>query len=147
MSIGVISNLSSVLVKTLRALPELFLPLSSATLLTHGYPSNTSFYICSLLHLVWILVTSHVDNYNRWFMALETLKLLLLQFILDFAARITCLKPFSSIAQSSLTLCSPMDCSMSGFPVHHQLPEPIQTHVQHISDAIQPSWNEKSSGP
>ena len=32
-----------------------------------------------------------------------------------------------------------MDCSTPGFPVHHQLPEPTQTHVHHISDAIQPS--------
>ena len=31
-----------------------------------------------------------------------------------------------------------MDCSPPGFPVHHQLPEPTQTHVQHVSDAIQP---------
>ena len=30
---------------------------------------------------------------------------------------------FSSVAQSCQTLCDPMDCSMSGFPVHHQLPE------------------------
>ena len=30
---------------------------------------------------------------------------------------------FSSIAQSCLTLCDPKDCSMPGFPVHHQLPE------------------------
>ena len=36
---------------------------------------------------------------------------------------------FSSVAQSSLTLCNPMDCSMPGLPVHHQLPEFIQTHV------------------
>ena len=32
-----------------------------------------------------------------------------------------------------------MDCSKPGFPVHHQLPEPTQTHVHHIGDAIQPS--------
>ena len=32
-----------------------------------------------------------------------------------------------------------MDCSMLGFPVHHQLPEPSQIHVHHVSDAIQPS--------
>ena len=31
------------------------------------------------------------------------------------------------------------DCSMPGFPVHHQLPKPTQTRVHHISDAIQPS--------
>ena len=32
-----------------------------------------------------------------------------------------------------------MDCSTPGFPVHHQLPELIQTHVHRVSDAIQPS--------
>ena len=36
---------------------------------------------------------------------------------------------FSSVAQLCLTLCDPMDCSMPGFPVHHQLPELAQTHV------------------
>ena len=46
---------------------------------------------------------------------------------------------FSSVAQSCLTLCDPMDCSMPGFPVHHQLPELVQTHVHRVGDAIQPS--------
>ena len=32
-----------------------------------------------------------------------------------------------------------MDCSMPGFPVHHQLPELTQTHVYQVSDAIHPS--------
>ena len=32
-----------------------------------------------------------------------------------------------------------MDCSMPGLPVHHQLPEPAQTHVHWVGDAIQPS--------
>ena len=32
-----------------------------------------------------------------------------------------------------------MNCSTPGFPVHHQLPEPTQTHVRHDSDSIQPS--------
>ena len=36
---------------------------------------------------------------------------------------------FSSVVQSCLTLCDPMDCSMPGLPVHHQLPEFTQTHV------------------
>ena len=36
---------------------------------------------------------------------------------------------FISVAQSCPTLCNPMDCSMPGFPVHHQLPELAQTHV------------------
>ena len=46
---------------------------------------------------------------------------------------------FSSVAQSCPTLCSPMDCSTPGFPVHHQLPELSQPQVHQISDAIQPS--------
>ena len=46
---------------------------------------------------------------------------------------------FSSVTQSCLTLSNPMDCSTPGFPVHHQLPEPIQTHVHCIGGAIQPS--------
>ena len=45
----------------------------------------------------------------------------------------------SSVAQSCVTLCGPMDCSMPGFSVHHQLPELSQTHVHQVSDAIQPS--------
>ena len=46
---------------------------------------------------------------------------------------------FSSVDQSCLTLCDPMDSSAPGFPVHHQLPELAQTHIHQISDAIQPS--------
>ena len=46
---------------------------------------------------------------------------------------------FSSILESSLTLCDPMDCSTPGLPVHHQLPEFTQTHVHWVGDAIQPS--------
>ena len=54
---------------------------------------------------------------------------------------------FSSATQSCSTLCNPMDCSTPGFPVHHQLPEPTQTHVHHISDAIQPSHPLSSPSP
>ena len=36
------------------------------------------------------------------------------------------------------TLCNSMNCSTSGLLVHHQLPEPTQTHVHWVSDAIQP---------
>ena len=36
---------------------------------------------------------------------------------------------FSSVTQSCLTFCDPMDCSTPGFPVHHQLSEFTQTHV------------------
>ena len=46
---------------------------------------------------------------------------------------------FSSVAQSCLTLCDPMNRSTPGLPVHHQLPEFTQTHVHRVGDAIQPS--------
>ena len=47
---------------------------------------------------------------------------------------------FSSIQLlSCVWLCDPMDCSMPGFPVHHQLPELTQIHVHQVGDAIQPS--------
>ena len=54
---------------------------------------------------------------------------------------------FSSVTQSCLTLCDPMDCSMPGFPVYHQLPELAQTHVYLVDDAIQPSHLLSSSSP
>ena len=44
---------------------------------------------------------------------------------------------FSSVAQSCPALCDPTDCSTPDLPVHHQLPEPIQTHVYRVADAIQ----------
>ena len=46
---------------------------------------------------------------------------------------------FSSVSQSCLTLCDPMNRSTPGLPVHHQLPEFTQTHFHWVSDAIQPS--------
>ena len=46
---------------------------------------------------------------------------------------------FSSVSQACPTLCDPMDCSMPGFPVHHQLLEVTQTHVhQTISSSVIP---------
>ena len=50
---------------------------------------------------------------------------------------------FSSAAQSCLTLCDPIDFNTPGFPVHHQLPEFTQTHVQ----CIQPSHLLSSPSP
>ena len=46
---------------------------------------------------------------------------------------------FSSVAQSYLTLCDPMDCSTPDFPVHQQLPGLAQIHVHRASVAIQSS--------
>ena len=54
---------------------------------------------------------------------------------------------FSSVAQSCLTLCDPMNRSTPGLPVHHKLPEFTQTHVHRVSDAIQPSHPLLSPSP
>ena len=53
---------------------------------------------------------------------------------------VNCLMLTFRITQSVQSLshvqlfATPLDCSTSGFPVHHQLPEPTQTHVHYISD-------------
>ena len=54
---------------------------------------------------------------------------------------------FSSVAQSCLTLCDPMNHSTPGLPVHHQLSGFTQTHVHQVSDAIQPSHPLSSPSP
>ena len=53
----------------------------------------------------------------------------------------------SSVTQSCLTLCDPINRSMPGLPVHHQLLEFTQTHVHRDSDAIQPSHPLLSPSP
>ena len=54
---------------------------------------------------------------------------------------------FSSVTQSCLTVCDPMNCSTPGLPVHHQLPEFTQTHIHLVGDAIQPSHPLLSPSP
>ena len=53
----------------------------------------------------------------------------------QFWGRFTC----CSAIRSCLTLCDAMDGSIPGLPVHHHLPEPAQTRVHRVGDAIQPS--------
>ena len=54
---------------------------------------------------------------------------------------------FSSVTQSCLTICDPMNHSTSGLPVHHQIPELTETHVHRVSDVIQPSHSLSSPSP
>ena len=57
--------------------------------------------------------------------------------------------PISSVqfSRSVVSDCDPMNCSMPGLPVHHQLPEFTQTHIQRVGDAIQPSHPPLSPSP
>ena len=52
-----------------------------------------------------------------------------------------------SLAQLCTTFCDPKDCSTSGFPVYHQLPEFTQTHIHWVGDVIQPSHPLSSPSP
>ena len=51
------------------------------------------------------------------------------------------------VTQSCPTLCDPMNRSMPGLPVHHQLLEFTQIHVHRVGDAIQPSHPLSSPSP
>ena len=52
-----------------------------------------------------------------------------------------------SVQFSRSVVSNSLDCNTSGFPVHYQLPEPTQTHVPHVSDAIQPPHTLLSPSP
>ena len=67
--------------------------------------------------------------------------------MLGFMVYLKIVPQFSSVTQSCPTLCNPMNSSTPGLPVHHQLPESIQTHVHRVSDAIQPSHPLSSPSP
>ena len=54
---------------------------------------------------------------------------------------------FTSVAQSCLILCDPMNRSTPGLPVHHKLTEFTQTHANQIGDAIQLSYPLSSAFP
>ena len=54
---------------------------------------------------------------------------------------------FSSVTQSCVTLCDPMNHSTPGLPVHHQLLEFTQMHFHWVRDGIQPSHPLSSPSP
>ena len=99
-----------------------------------------------LLGRVWLLATPRTAAYQappsmRFFQArvLEWVAIAFSEFITSDQIR--------SVAQLCPTLCDPMNRSMPGLPVHHQLPEVTQTHIHRVSDAIQPSHPLSSPSP
>ena len=103
----------------------------------------------------WLLKAKGEPKITQWglrsprvYMSLERLKKKTVQgwksgVFLRFRGTVQ----FSSVTQSCLTLCNPMNCSTPGLPVHHQLPEFTQTHVHQVGDAIQPSYPPSSPTP
>ena len=77
----------------------------------------------------------------RWPSADEWIRKLWYIYTMEYSVQ------FSSVAQSFLTLCDPMNGSMPGLPVHHQLPEFTQAHTHRVGDAIQPSHSLLSPFP
>ena len=90
----------------------------------------------------WITSPPWLQNYPLWY----ALCMKQLTFKRD-SRKVFSSVQFSSVAQSCLTLCNPMNCSTPGLPVHYHLPEFTQTHVHRVSDAIQPSHPLSSPSP
>ena len=108
--------------------------------------SFLSFVLLTLLYQTLFILSSLMPHFNSLFF-FE--KLLILEFQIPFmlVSVYVVLLQFSSVAQSCLTLCDPMNCSTPGLPVHHQLPEFTQTRVHWVSGAIQPSHPLSSPSP
>jgi len=94
---------------------------------------NVSFKTCVSLLIFYFddlsTVVSGVLKSPTIIVLLSIPALCLLVFVLCIEVLLCWVHQFSSVAQTYLTLCDPMDCSMPGLSVHHQLPEFTQTHV------------------
>ena len=101
------------------------------------FPYSPCSYTCIASHLINILhqsgtfvttdeltLTSHNHSKSKIYISVHCWCCILHQSV-------------SSVAQLCLTLGDPMDCSMQGFPVHHQLPKLAQAHVHWVGDTIQ----------
>ena len=98
-------------------------------------------------HLVLLLIQRHTNVYFyflKFFFFLmwtifkvfiEFFTIYLLFYVLVFLWGPNSPVQFSSVAQLCPTLCNPMNCSSPGLPVHHQIPESSQTHIQWVGDA------------
>ena len=109
-------------------------------LLLSVWPGNLRF--GSGRHQTCVHKTTFVNYFSQPTRAHNNLYIRSLWFFF-LKSRIACLRLKGSVSQFSYSFVSrlynPMDCSTSGLPVHHQLPEFTQTHVHWVSDAIQPS--------
>ena len=107
---------------------------------------NTSFVIFSFLFLLEAVNRSTNFYWDQEDTSFDVAILRWYPYIFNSQYPIFFLQ-FSSVTQSCPTLCHPMDCSTPSFPVHHQLPELVQTHVHRVSDNIHPSNPLSSPSP
>ena len=98
----------------------------------------------------WCLLYNNLDSaLNHWHLWFLSLKNPICKWE-NWGPSLTatkCSVQFSSVTQSCLTLCNPMNRSTPGLLVHHKLPEFTQTHVHRVGDAIQPSHPLLSPSP
>ena len=88
--------------------------------------------VLSIVPLLHIFLDWAIHHFTfKWFSMSSEIHCKELLFLLNNISQ------FSSVAQSCLTLCDPMNRSTPGLPVHHHLPEFTQIHVHQVGDAIQ----------
>ena len=124
------------------------LPMINVLLITTGSPVpkwKLIFYILEFYFLI-LFDQQIIHLFYKYWLRIPTGQTLWLGITTSISVRHLS-GQVSSLAQSCLTHCDPMDCSMPGVPVHHQLPELAQTHVHRINDAIQPSHPLPSPSP
>ena len=132
------------------AVPTTFLILIKETVSQNKYQNCTGSYSRTIYLYIHLFIFKFYSDNLHFFIYVHILseyreklepacqfKQSLLPFI-HFKKKYQTLVQITSVAHSHQTLCDPMDCSMPGFPVHHQLPELTQT-VHLVSDAIQSS--------
>ena len=117
----------------------------------YGFISFSIFYFRMLFYFEFL----NVDSWSLWIVSSCVLLWDYLYWGFFAFASTSCFREitnlisvkFCSVAQLCQTLCDPIDCSMPGLPVHHQLPDFTQTHVHWVGDAIQPSHPLSSPSP
>ena len=123
------------------------------SLLQH-HSSKASILLHSALFIVQLshpyMTTGKTIALTRWTFVDKVMSLLLnmlSRLVTTFLPRSKRSVQFTSVTQSCLTLCDPMNCSTLGLPVHHHLLEFTQTYVHRVHDAIQPSHPRSSPSP
>ena len=120
---------------------------------------------CSLEEKLW--QRRRIDTFELWcwgrlsrvsWTARRSNQSIIKEINLEYSLEGMKLQYFGHVLQTAVSLssvqslchvrpCDPMNHSTPGLPVHHQLPEFTQTHVQRVSDAIQPSHPLSSLSP
>ena len=107
----------------------------------HTEETRTERDTCTPMFIVALFTIARTRKQSRCTLAVEWIRELWCTYTMEYSVQ------FSSVTQSCPTLCNPMNHSMTGLPVNHQLLGFTQTHVHRVSDAIQPSHPLSSPSP